>query len=191
MAWDCTTNNPSVTFSKLFKAGVLDHTIATQTSDTSFAWKIPITQDTGTDYKIRVIDAGAPDIFGESASDFAISMPPCNLNTVSVPEPADGLYEACETLIVGPSFIAEDGASVILSSGLEIEFMPGFLINQGATLDANVCGQSLCETSSSPMPYGCHSCVNQICDSYPYCCNTGFDQACLDKVDTVCGLLCK
>ena len=106
-------------------------------------------------------------------------------------EKAGALHEACETLTVGPLFAAEDGASIVLSSGLEIEFIPSFKINHGATLDADVCGQSLCETSPTPMPYGCHSCVNLICDSHPYCCDTKFDQACLDKVDTVCGLLCK
>ena len=177
---------------KLYKAGVAHHTIATQTDDTSFAWTIPTTLDTGTEFKVRVIDASAPDIFGQSADDFAISVPACNQNAVSgVTESAKALNEACETLIIGPSFIAEDGASIMLSSGLEIQFLPGFLINKGASLDAEVCGQSLCEINPSPMPNECHSCVVQICDIDPHCCDTAFDRACLQKVGSVCGLLCK
>ena len=116
----------------------------------------------------------------------------CNVNVVTdVTELANATHEACEILIVGPAFIAEDGASVFLSSGLAIELSPGFLINKGAILSADVCGQSLCEISSSPMPIGCHSCVVQICDIDPACCDTGFDQSCLDKVDTVCNLVCE
>jgi hypothetical protein len=61
----------------------------------------------------------------------------------------------------------------------------------GVTLEANTCGQSLCLTSSSPMPYRCYSCVAQICDIDSACCDTGFNQSCLDKVDTVCGLVCE
>ena len=116
----------------------------------------------------------------------------CNVNTVSgVTESSNALYEACETLIVGPAFIAENGASVMLSSGQNIMFVPEFTINQGAILDADICSQSLCKTSTSPMPYGCHSCVVQICDIDPECCDTAFDQACLDKVYAVCGLSCE
>jgi hypothetical protein len=132
-------------------------------------------------------------IFGD---DFRIAtsglLPGCNLNTVSgVIETATVSHEACETLVVGPSFTAENGASISLSSGWDIWFMPGFSIKQGATLDANVCGQSLCMTSALPMPYGCHSCVNKICDIDSNCCNTAFDQACLDRVNTDCGLVCE
>ena len=116
----------------------------------------------------------------------------CNENIVSdLTVSSIGTYEACEILVAGPDFTAETGASVFLSSGLEIWFLPGFLIEQGATMNADVCGQSLCNTSLSPMPNGCHSCVVQICDSDPTCCNSGFDQTCLDMVDTVCGLVCE
>jgi hypothetical protein len=116
----------------------------------------------------------------------------CKVNAASdVTEYSNASHEACETMIVGPSFIAANGSSVSISSGLEIDFLPGFLVEQGATLNANVCGQSLCATSTSPMPYGCHSCVSQICDIDAACCDTEFDQACLDKVDTECGLVCE
>ena len=84
-----------------------------------------------------------------------------------------------------------DGASVTLSSGWEIDFMPGFTVEHGATLYANVCGQSLCMISVFPMFYGCHSCVDQICDIDPSCCALEFDQECLDRVDTDCGLVCE
>ena len=100
-------------------------------------------------------------------------------------------YEACEILVLGPAYTAETGSTINLSSGWEIDFLPGFMIEQGATLSAKVCGQSLCMTSPNPMPYGCHSCVDQICDIEPLCCALGFDQACLDKVNTVCGLVCE
>jgi hypothetical protein len=116
----------------------------------------------------------------------------CNVNTVSGETvSSNGTYEACEILVVGPDFIANDGASVFLSSGLDIWFLPGFVIQQGATLNADVCGQSLCETSTLPMPEGCHSCVVQICDSYPACCDTAFDASCVEKVNSVCNLVCE
>lgn len=101
------------------------------------------------------------------------------------------LHEACELLVIDSDFIALDGAEVILSSGWQIEMMPGALIESGATLNAAVCGQSLCETSPDPMPDGCHTCVVQICNIEPACCESGFSQSCVDKVNTVCGLVCQ
>ena len=116
----------------------------------------------------------------------------CNQNIISgVTEFFDATHEACEILILGPGFIAADGSNVSANSGLNVEFLPGFIVEQGATLNANVCGQSLCMTSSDPMPYGCHSCVDQICDIDPSCCTLEFDQACLDRVSTTCGLVCE
>ncbi|MBE9550297.1 MAG: hypothetical protein IMF09_12905 [Proteobacteria bacterium] len=114
-------------------------------------------------------------------------------HTVSVTgviETSEASYEACELLYV-ESFTAEAGATISLSAGTDIVFGPDFLIEQGAELNANTCGLSLCEVSLSPMPYGCHSCVNQICDIDPSCCDVSFDQACLNKVDTVCELVCE
>jgi len=101
------------------------------------------------------------------------------------------LHEACEVLVVNSDFIALHGSSVFLSSGWHIEIMPGATIETGAILSAEVCGQSLCETSPDPMPNGCHSCVVQICEIDPACCDTEFSQSCLDKVNTVCGLVCQ
>ncbi|MFC1605783.1 hypothetical protein ACFL33_02835 [Pseudomonadota bacterium] len=101
------------------------------------------------------------------------------------------LHEACELLVVDSDFIALDGSSVFLSSGLQIEIMPGAAIDTGAIVNADVCGQSLCQTSPDPMPNGCHSCVVQICDIDPTCCDTEFSQSCVDKVNTVCGLVCQ
>ena len=101
------------------------------------------------------------------------------------------LHEACELLVVDSDFVALNGTSVFLSSGWHIEIMPGAVIETGAILSADVCGQSLCETSPNPMPNGCHSCVVQICDIDPACCDTAFSQSCLDKVNTVCGLVCE
>jgi len=101
------------------------------------------------------------------------------------------LHEACELLVVDSDFIALEGTSVFLSSGWQIDFMPGATIETGATMNADVCGQSLCETSQDPMPYGCHSCVVQICDIDPACCDTEYSQSCLNKVNTVCKLVCE
>jgi hypothetical protein len=116
----------------------------------------------------------------------------CNAVMLSGAAVADPeLREACELLVVDSDFIAVDGASVFLSSGMQIEIMPGATIETGATMNVDVCGQSLCQTSPNPMPNGCHSCVVQICDIDPACCDTEFSQSCLDKVNTVCGLVCE
>ncbi len=93
-------------------------------------------------------------------------------------------------LTAGP-FTAKYGADVSLSSGWEVWLLPGFSVEQGATLDVNVCGQSLCKTSGSPMPAGCHSCVDKICADYPTCCNDAFNAVCLEKVNSICGLTCE
>lgn len=142
-----------------------------------------------------------------SGDDFSVSSPTpglsnsltCDVVTVSyITEYDSASYEACDVLILGPGFIAEELSNVTANSGWEIDIMPGFLVEHSATFSANVCGQSLCQTSPDPMPYGCHSCVNQICDSYPNCCGIGppvmpegFNADCLDRVDTVCGLVCE
>jgi hypothetical protein len=116
----------------------------------------------------------------------------CNVNDVSgLTEYSDATHEACELLVLGPDFIAADGSNVSANSGWEIEFQSGFIVEQGATLNANVCGQSLCLPSPSPMPYGCHSCVDQICNIDSNCCALEFNQACVNMVDTVCGLVCE
>ncbi len=177
---------------ELYKGGVFNLTIAAATSNTSYSWIIPSDQTTGTDYRVRVIDSSAPDIQGQSAADFTIDAAFCNTNQVSgVIESGNGTYEACDTLIMGPDFTAGTGASVFLSSGLDILFIPGFVVQSGASINADVCGQSLCASSSSPMPQGCHSCVVQICDIDPACCGTAWNQSCVDKVASVCGLACQ
>ena len=117
---------------------------------------------------------------------------PCNEKIVSnATEYSYSSYEACETLILGPDFTVAGSANLSVSSGLEISFMPGFLIEQGATLNASVCGQSLCEISNSPMPDGCHSCVSAICTADSYCCSGAFDVTCLSEVSSICGLVCE
>jgi hypothetical protein len=176
----------------LYKSGVFNRVIAASTSDTAFSWEIPAEQDTGADFRVRVTDTDSAGILADSAADFSIALPLCRVVTAAgVSESGAGMYEACETLVVGPGFSANAGASVILSSGLGILFMPDFVVEQGATLDAGVCGQSLCETGVSPMPQACHSCVLQICDIDPACCDTAWDQSCVDKVSSVCNLACE
>ena len=128
-------------------------------------------------------------------SDGGLDCPPvetCNINSVSgITDNTNSRYEACEILILGPDYVAGDGANISANSGLDIEFLSGFTVEPGATFNAGVCGQSLCETSTSPMPEGCHSCVDQICAADPTCCSLEFDQLCLDKVDTFCDLVCE
>ena len=126
-------------------------------------------------------------------TDWGQNCPPetCNVNMIAVTtEDSAASYEACENLILGPDLIIAEEANVSANSGLDIKFRVGFLVETGATLNANVCGQSLCETSASPMPYGCHSCVDQICAEDSTCCTVEFDETCLDMVDTVCSLVC-
>jgi uncharacterized repeat protein (TIGR01451 family) len=137
--------------------------------------------------------AGDVDSSNDSATDTDTLTDPifCNVIMVAGTEVSTALREACEILVLGPDYVAASGSSVIASSGWEIEFLPGFTVELGATLDANVCGQSLCMTSETPMPYGCHTCVDQICDGDNHCCNTAFDDVCLDQVETVCNLLCE
>ncbi len=177
---------------ELLKGGVLDSTIASGTSDIAFDWNIPKSQTTGDDYSVRVVDTGNAAFYGESTYDFTIDVATCNVNIVSgVTEYSSATHEACEILALGPDFVAEGDASVRVSAGWEIEFLPGFSIATGASMSANTCGQSLCMTSESPMPYGCHSCVDQICDSNPECCDDEFSAACLEKVESVCNLVCE
>jgi len=102
--------------------------------------------------------------------------------------------EACETLVVDSEYVGsvlpDADAPVFLSSGLQIQFLPGFLVEKGVELSAEVCGQSLCATSNTPMYEGCHSCVVDICSIDSTCCTDAYVQSCVDKVNSVCGLVC-
>jgi len=172
-------------------------------ADGSFTFDTPLID--GTDYWVTVktqpagpnqicsVDDGSGTLSGADVTNVNVTCRnPCNLNTVSgVTEDSNAVHEACDTLVVGPSFIAQDGASVSLSGGREIRLVPDFSVEQGATLDANVCGQSLCETSTSPMPRGCHSCVDKICAVDSFCCDSAFDRLCLLSLDTACNLVCE
>jgi len=151
-----------------------------------------LTQPVGPNQTCTVAN-GSGTLSGANVTDVGVTcVTSCNVNTVSgVIQYSDAAYEACEILVLGPDFVAADGSNVSASSGWEIEFLAGFHIERGATLDANVCGQSLCMVSDAPMPYGCHSCVVQVCDIDPTCCSLDFDQACLDRVGSVCGLACE
>jgi len=152
-----------------------------------------LSPDTMYYYRVR-----ANNIAGTSGNSNTISLTTspavaaCNVNTVpSVTEIFDITHEACEMLILGPDFVAGSGATVSVNSGWEIDFLPGFIVETGATLRANVCGQSLCMISAFPMPDGCHSCVDQICAIDSACCNSEFGASCLEKVSSVCGLVCE
>jgi hypothetical protein len=105
-------------------------------------------------------------------------------------EVSDATHEACDILALGPDYIVGSDVDVSVSSGWEIDFLPGFKVESGATLKANVCGQSLCIDSLEPMPDGCHSCVTDVCIGDPFCCNTAWDGVCVGAVENVCGLVC-
>lgn len=120
-----------------------------------------------------------------------IDISSCNVNAISgVTEAGVAAFEACD-ILTAEQFTAESGADVSISSGWEVWLLPGFSVEQGATLNVNVCGQSLCETSATPMPAGCHSCVDQICANDSTCCSEDFDALCLEKVNSICGLTCQ
>jgi hypothetical protein len=105
------------------------------------------------------------------------------------------LDEACETLVIDSTYVVgselpDVDEPVFLSSGLEIQLLPGFLVEKGVELSAEVCGQSLCTASDAPMPDGCHSCVVVICTIDSTCCTDAYVQSCVDKVNSECGLVC-
>lgn len=115
----------------------------------------------------------------------------CN-NVVASGTIATGeIFEACERLSTDVSFNLTENATVVLSAGEGITLGAGFTVETGGILQAKVCGQSLCEASPEPMEYGCHSCVTQICDAMPSCCDTVFTAACQAMVNTTCSLSCE
>lgn len=115
----------------------------------------------------------------------------CEVNLAKGSQTGSVAVEACDQLLVNSTFRGESTSTVILSAGTGITFYPGFTVDQGSVLQAKVCGQSLCEASSQPMEYGCHSCVTQICDVDDFCCDTAFDDACQNEVRFTCGLICE
>jgi hypothetical protein len=139
------------------------------------------------------VTAGAGTLAGADITGVSVTCAlHCNVNTAAtVIAASPSAFEACEILIIGPDFIAESDTAVLLSAGWEILFMNDVLIQSGASLDARVCGQSLCEAGATPMPYGCHSCVSLICDTYSECCTDAYTQDCVDQVDVICGLTCE
>jgi hypothetical protein len=167
-------------------------TFATALNDLS-AYAVTVLIQPSSPDQVCVVENGSGSLDGVDVTDVSVNCATtCNVNTVSgVVEIDAAILEACEILVVGPDVQAQDGASLLLSSGLEIWFLPGLSVEPGATLDADVCGHSLCATSPEPMPQGCHSCVVQICDIDLACCDTAYDQICVDKVETVCGLICE
>jgi hypothetical protein len=167
-------------------------TFATALDDLSSYTVTVLTQPIQPDQTCSVFN-GSGTLAGDDVIDVSVScVTSCNVHTLTgVTDNSTVFHEACEILVVGPEYLAQDGASVFLSGGWEIWFIPGFTVENGASLSAEVCGQSLCKTSPSPMPFGCHSCVVQICDIDPACCDTAFDQDCVDEVNTVCGLVCE
>ncbi len=76
IAWAVNTAGANVEI-RLYKAGEIAETISSSTpNDGSFSWTVSANLATGSDYKVRVLDKGTPELFDDSA-DFAID------NTVS------------------------------------------------------------------------------------------------------------
>jgi len=163
-------------------------TSSTWVALTSYAYTASIS---GNGYHLTIPKSNAESSVHWPVRD-GVDIDSCNVKTVSgAIEESNAVHEACEILVLGPDFIVADGANMVANSGWEIDFMPEFLVESGATFKANVCGQSLCLSSPTPMPYGCHSCVDQICDIDMTCCTLAFDQDCANMVGTVCGLVCE
>jgi len=177
---------------ELYESGSYMQTIATDTSDTTFAWSIPTDQPIGYDYTVKVVDSTEPSYSAASDDPFVINSPYCNVQIMPrLMEYGIGTYEACDVLIVPPTFGAAAGASVRLSSGRDVVIEPDVSVERGAELDLSVCGKSLCDTSPEPMPHGCHTCVERICGYDATCCGLEWDQACVNRVTTDCGLICE
>ncbi|MBK8237755.1 MAG: hypothetical protein IPK74_19665 [Deltaproteobacteria bacterium] len=49
------------------------------------------------------------------------------------------------------------------------------------------CSHSECE-QGGPLADGCSSCVTDVCDADPFCCNTDWDATCAGEADSICGL---
>ena len=177
---------------ELYDGGVLVQTIVSGTSDTSYNWSIPSDQAIGFDYTVKVVDSVTASYSAESAGPFVINSPFCNTQIAPmVTEFGVAAYEACDTLIVPPGFTGASGSEVRLSSGRDVVVEPGASFELGGLLETAVCGQSLCETSTEPMPEGCHSCVEAVCLADSSCCTLEWDQACVDLVATECSLTCE
>jgi len=57
-----------------------------------------------------------------------------------------------------------------------------------ATLSCGVCEHDRC-TEGLPLNPGCGSCIDQICDADPFCCENAWDQFCVNQVQSVCNIL--
>jgi hypothetical protein len=55
--------------------------------------------------------------------------------------------------------------------------------------DSGTCSHHKC-TVGAALATGCDSCVTQICNADPTCCNSTWSQSCVDKVHDVCGAFC-
>ncbi|MGB5291613.1 MAG: hypothetical protein WBN41_09210, partial [Lysobacterales bacterium] len=150
------------------------------------------TQPTNPGQKCAVSNEGGT-LAGADITNVSVScVITCNVNMVpGGTEVSDATHEACDILALGPDYIVGSDVDVSVSSGWEIDFLPGFKVESGATLKANVCGQSLCIDSLEPMPDGCHSCVTNVCIGDPFCCDTAWDGVCVGAVEPVCGLVCE
>jgi len=76
IAWT-TTNISGNVIIELYKGGILNTTITSDTPDTGkFLWTVPQSQSLGSDYRIRISSATSPGGFAESDGDFSIAEAP-------------------------------------------------------------------------------------------------------------------
>jgi hypothetical protein len=51
---------------------------------------------------------------------------------------------------------------------------------------AGGCSHGECEVGAK-LTNGCSQCVTDVCQMDPYCCNTDWDQQCVNEADQLCG----
>jgi hypothetical protein len=65
-------------------------------------------------------------------------------------------------------------------------------INQGpikGNIASEPCCHDLCLTGF-PLDFPCDPCVAEVCAEDSRCCETAWDQGCIDKAQSICGLAC-
>ena len=95
--------------------------------------------------------------------------------------------EACRTLLSGASLVNTGNTEFYGGESVVIE--PGFTVRAGASFVVGSCGHDICTTSSTPLT-PCSPCVSQICSVDSVCCSKVWDDICVGRVESVCGLNC-
>ncbi|MFO0590441.1 MAG: DUF2330 domain-containing protein [Polyangiaceae bacterium] len=59
----------------------------------------------------------------------------------------------------------------------------------GGVTSTDTCGHSVCSTGDS-LEFGCGECATKVCQIYPSCCLSTWEDACVAMVQNACGLVC-